>query len=183
MQVDKLEGNKAWIGKTVFEVQPEKRLTSARLRRLMYYALAGKTPVELSAIRDYIDNNMGDGEFFTQGQLAGVVKNMLNNKELVTLERGIYQAGPEFDKKAAAIIDRKPIFMDQEQEPKEESSFAGKREKILKKLESSLKTVRQEVNGVTVSELSDEDFTFIREFRQLDKAIQAFCSRYKDEEM
>lgn len=182
MQVDKLEGNKAWIGKVEFEVQPEKRLTSARLRRLMYYALAGKTPVELSAIRDFIDSKMEDGEFFTQGQLAGVVKNMLNNKELVTLERGIYQAGPEFDKKSAAIIDRKPIFVNQQQDSKEESSFAAKREKILKKLENSLEAVRQEVNGVTVSELSDEDFTFIREFRQLDKVIQAFCNRYQDEE-
>lgn len=44
-------------------------------------------------------------------------------------------------------------------------------------------SIRPEVNGVTVSELSDEDFTFIREFRQLDKVILAFCSRYKNEEM
>lgn len=61
--------------------------------------------------------------------------------------------------------------------------YSRKKRKILKKLEDSLKTVRQEVNGVTVSELSDEDFIFIREFRQLDKVILAFCSRYKNEEM
>lgn len=192
-QVDKVAGNYAWIGNEMINIEYQKRLASADLRRYIYYAMAGKTAKELSDIRKFIESKSDDGTYFSQGQLAGVVKNMLNSKELVNLGRGIYQAGPAFDKKAAIYLERTPIsipqYIDLPKDPafpavsaeKDQSGFLKKRGELLKKLEKSMEAIRNEINGATVSELSDEDFTFIREFRQLDKIIQEFSSKYKND--
>lgn len=186
-QVDRVEGSYAWIGNQMIKIDPQKRLTSARLRRLIYYVMAVKTPKELSDIRKNIESKMEDGEFFSQGQLAGVVKKMSNSEELMNLGWGIYQAGPAFDRKAAVYMEQTPAALTPpetvrllpEQEDADERGFSKKRGELLTKLEISMKQIIDEVNDVKVSELSDEDFNFIREFRQLDKLIQDFCNKYR----
>lgn len=186
-QVDKVEGNYAWIGNQMIKIDPQKRLTSARLRRLIYYVMAVKTPKELADIRKNIESNMEDGEFFSQGQLAGVVKKMSSSKELMNLGWGIYQAGPAFDRKAAVYMEQTPAALPLPetarllpgQEAEDDSSFSKKRGELLRKLEKFMEQIMGEVNEVKVSELSDEDFNFIREFRQLDKLIQDFSNKYR----
>lgn len=203
MQVEKVEGNRALKDKKWITVDPKKRATSARLRRLIYYALASKQPTEMSSIREYIESQMGEDEYYSQGQLAGCIKNMQNNQELESLDRGIYQAGPLFDKRAVSYMERKPkitmgnlstsidpltitfsnipIQLPQNISSREQSenSFKKKRTEILSDLERSLENARNKVNEIKVSELSDEDFNFIRQFRQLDIMVNEFCLKYK----
>lgn len=204
MQVEKVEGNRALKDKKWITVDPKKRATSARLRRLIYYALASKQPTEMSSIREYIESQMGEDEYYSQGQLAGCIKNMQNNQELEPLDRGIYQAGPLFDKRAVSYMERKPIFamgnlstsitdpltitvsniptqipLNISSGEQSENSFKKKRTEILSDLERSLENARNKVNEIKVSELSDEDFNFIRQFRQLDIMVNEFCLKYK----
>lgn len=203
MQVEKVEGNRALKDRKWITVDPKKRATSARLRRLIYYALASKQPTAMSSIREYIESQMGEDEFYSQGQLAGCIKNMQNNGELEPLDRGIYQAGPLYDKRAVSYIERKPLFtlenLSTSIDPlrvsvpsvatqiplklptgeQSENSFKKKRIEILSDLERSLENARNKVNEIKVSELSDEDFNFIRQFRQLDIMVNEFCLKYK----
>lgn len=176
MQVDKLEGRVAYNGLQSFEVDLEKRATSMALTEWIREICRDGKMHEAAEIREYIDSRQGQGEFYTQGQLAGCLKNMVRRGELTKAGWGNYRAEPNLGLKLKTVSPSTAVSakkMDAESDP----TPAG----IVSQIRASWEIIRAQMDGFKLSQLSDREFQFVSDFRKMDEGIQDFCMRYEDD--
>lgn len=177
MQVDKLEGSVAYTGLQSFKVDLEKRATSMALTEWIREICSDGKMHEAAEIREYIDSRQEKGEFYTQGQLAGCLKNMVRRGELTKAGWGNYRAESNLGLKlkaaapSPAVSSKKMYGADSEPTPAV----------IVSQIKASWEIIRAQMDGFKLSQLSDREFQFIAEFRKMDESIQDFCMRYEDD--
>lgn len=198
-KIDKFDESIAWAGNRQIRVDPKKRATSAFLRKTVREAFSDRKPHEAGYLREFIDSRQGDGEYYSQGQFAGVLKNMANSGELAKLSWGMYAVGPEFENKTSSLfievmsanqnqIQKRERTIDYfniinadlaRAEKYTEPGFSSKQSEIVKKIEQEWNQTRQDMDKVKLSELTKADFDFVLDFKQLDEMVQAFCAKYR----
>lgn len=177
MQVDKLEGNTAFTGLQSFQVDLGKRATSMALTEWIREICRDGKMHEAAEIREFIDSRQNKGEFYTQGQLAGCLKNMVRRGELTKAGWGNYRAEPNLGLKLKTAAPVPAALSRKEYGAESEPTPAG----IAGQIKTSWEIIRAQMDGFKLSQLSDREFQFVSDFRKMDESVQAFCIQYEED--
>lgn len=206
MQVDKVEGTKVYVKGKQIDVDINKRLTSAQICQFVLDILKDGEEKNVFEIKKEMDHRLVEGEFYTQGQVAGVLKNMQLRKEIECCRRGVYRtlsypAENRFEvettlyngetqksKTLGRLLSYYALLDNREKSGiYYEKNFASSisaspwKEQVLTTLEDKWGELDKVVDKVNVSQLSDSDFEFLREFREISKIVRGFIEKQKSD--
>lgn len=177
--------------------------TGAVKALVMEFVEASDKPVERKELVAYINEKMGYNDRLTDGVIAGAIKILINNGELVTVRRGCYEKGSGKTKSSAfekiyGICERFSVDLDRactvnimDLTDKERAVYPdffnalvtgkGSVELMVGDLKALMDSIRDEAVAEDVEPITDDEVAFEPEVEQVVEPVQEEMMESADE--